>query len=168
MRGELLRTAQCNSWPMASNHTVVGQFKLGPENVEVRLLPGSFGGSFQLAPPEGGVAVIHLSDYAGKEPDRVTEVLLHEAFELAAARLHLRFGNMPAMSRSSADYLFVMNHEQFTEVVARVALFMYEAHPAVLLRAKSVNRKSNGTSKAKRVSRGSKKPGTRARGAARR
>lgn len=117
-----------------------------------------------MAPPEGGPSVIHLSDYAGKEPDRITEVLLHEALELAAARLHLRYGNMPSMSRSSADYLFVMTHEQFTEVVARVALFMHAAHPAVLKSAKTINRKPHGTSKSKRVSRGSKKPGTRARG----
>jgi hypothetical protein len=153
---------------MAAGRTVVGQFRLGPENVEVHLIPGSFGGNFCMAPEGGGVATIHLSDYGGKEPERLSEVLLHEAFELTAARMHLRYGNMPSSSRSSADYLFVMNHEQLTEVLARVGLFIHEAFPAVLRVAKTTNQPNNGTGKKKRVSRGPRKASKGARAASRR
>jgi hypothetical protein len=108
----------------------VGVFKLGPENVELWVDPAISGGTFNLCPRSGGMAEIRIG------VNEQIEVLIHELFEFCAARLQLRFIAAPSFTRSHADYLFVMTHEQFTEVAARVGCFMSDAIPKLKLKLK--------------------------------
>lgn len=108
----------------------IGVFKLGIENVRLLVNHQGDGGSFNLHPDQD-LGTITISLYDGKDWPHTIAVLLHEAMEYAMCRLRLRYTITPGMSRSHADYTFVMNHEQFAEMAEQVGHFMAACVPVL-------------------------------------
>jgi hypothetical protein len=74
---------------------------------------------------------------------RALEVLLHEAFEYAMMRMSLRFACSDNWSRSHADYVFLMTHEQMSEGMSRIAPFLASAQPDLSRVYRFVSNKKN-------------------------
>lgn len=69
--------------------------------------------------------------------DQVLSVLLHEAFECVAMQSRLHYEPSIQFAGENGRYLFVMDHYQFSEVCAKVGLFVAESVPVL---AASYNR----------------------------
>ena len=109
----------------------IGAFSVGPTNI--RLYFGSVGGgNFTMLPEDGGTAKIVVDPPKKIGVSKFFDVLLHELYEFAMSSLMLRMCVSPGYSRSHADYMFVMTHEQFGEVSARVADAMCNILAALL------------------------------------
>lgn len=63
-------------------------------------------------------------------PDCVS-VVMHEAMEYAMADLQLRFLPCWSASQANDDYTFHMTHPQFSEAMARAAMFVTKALPII-------------------------------------
>lgn len=115
------------------NYIYIGHFNLGFESVQVLGCTKEKGGSFSTGTTDklhkdekqGMARMLIGFDYSSFW--HVQDVLMHEALEFAMVRLYLRFECSEAMSRSMANYNFVMNHEQFAEVSTRASWFMWHA-----------------------------------------
>ena len=107
---------------------VVGVFCIGAEEVQVVLRSGT-GGEFWFIPEEGKIARIKIG--ADSAWESVVASLLHEALEMQMARHHCRFDPSPDFGRDHSSYLFVMNHPQFSDIVARVGMFTSACLPEV-------------------------------------
>jgi hypothetical protein len=103
---------------------LVGTYTLGYEGLELWGTDDTGGGFYfyqekKLRPKiEVGLNYNYWAD--------VLAVLLHEAQELAAARMGLRFERTHQMSNDMGSYVFIMSHVEFTEVVARAADLLSE------------------------------------------
>jgi hypothetical protein len=108
---------------------IIGFFPLGPDEVQLVLREGN-GGEFYIAPEPGHVPRIKVG---ADQPtwDRIVMVLLHEALELALFKAHVRFDQSHDYAQDSAAYIFVMDHTQYAEAVARCATFITPALPAL-------------------------------------
>lgn len=107
--------------------TDLGSFQLGNEDVRVFVMPKTIGGNVYNFSTRGCPKI-----EIGIEEEKwscVVEVLLHEAWELAAMRMGCRYKKTDRFSRSHADYLFQMDHEQMTEIACHVAYFMVLVMP---------------------------------------
>jgi hypothetical protein len=105
---------------------LVGTYRNGGRNVRLFWRRGE-GGSFIVAPtkrlPEITVGI------DGQFWEDVVGWLIHEAAEMAAYDLSCRWTPSPDFSYESSGYLFVMNHNQFSDVLARAAMFISKALP---------------------------------------
>jgi hypothetical protein len=108
MKTEFLCTANC-----------------GSHNVDVYVVPNEGGGSYYCAPDEKSLPRIEVGiDYRKDEWWRCVTVLMHETFEYVIARqLNCRFMPCGEYASNMAEYRFVMDHQQFSEAVARVSNF---------------------------------------------
>jgi hypothetical protein len=87
--------------------------------VELFAIAGDSGGSFSCAGPAAVITVgIGYESWW-----RVVNVLLHEAAEMAAMEMGTRFSMEPDYSGGSDTWRFFMDHNQFSEVIARAANF---------------------------------------------
>lgn len=106
---------------------IVGTFSLGLEYCELVLREGD-GGEFYLMPEEGHVPRIKV----GADYDKWTSVvatILHEAMELALARLRCRFFEQDECGMDPLGYIFFAQHKDFSDACARVADFLAAAIP---------------------------------------
>lgn len=109
---------------------IVGEFYCGFERVQLVLREG-LGGQFYTSPGEHQLARIKVgAQEDGRKWGFVVACLLHEILEFAMFRADARFTpdnrNEP---KSHADYLFVADHQKFTDYTNKAAEFLTDALP---------------------------------------
>ena len=114
-------------------------YNLGCRKVRLKLNPDSTGGSFETAPADG-IALIEVG-IGMDEWAKVAAVAMHEALELAMCEMGLRFRPSPDYSDDNGTWLFVMDHGQFAEAIARAAYFLAAALPDIATAYKKAKRK---------------------------
>lgn len=107
---------------------VIGIYALGHENVQLVALPDDTGGEFYFCPDETSLGRIKVG-IANSNWENVVAILLHETLEYAMDRHRVRYRVTENLSSDHASYLFVLNHCDFTEIVARVSSFVTPALP---------------------------------------
>ena len=100
----------------------VGCYKLGYEWVNL-FIDGSHSGHFNLCPHAGEPGRVTIGHYDGHYA-LALPTLLHELLEYAMCRVMARYAAAPSTSRSSSGYLFVMDHEKFSEIVQQVGEYL--------------------------------------------
>ncbi len=102
---------------------------IGREQCQLVLREGT-GGEFWVTPEKGSLPRIKVgAGEVGGTWKSVVDVLLHEALELQLYRLGCRFEPSDDMGRDHATYLFVLNHCQFSDAVARTGLLLAQCLP---------------------------------------
>ena len=114
------------SFENSVEHKHLGVFRLNHENVDVYYWPHSFGGEFYFAPdlinkPRIKIGVCYSTF------EEVLNVALHEAYEAVMTWHRLRF-MLSGGCGSSDGYTFILTHPQFTEVTAKVAVFIADVY----------------------------------------
>ena len=99
----------------------LGVFELGLHRVKLYAVPGQ-GGRFSILPPDDTVPAIRVGIDNGWP--RVLEHLNHEALEFSYTSMDCRYVPSVDVSKDSSGYLFVCNHTQFSEIVARASEFV--------------------------------------------
>lgn len=100
----------------------VGTYEIGYGYAELVLIEGT-GGEFYLMPGD----IKHPRIKIGAECDRwwkIVEVVLHEAVELAAANIRVRYYPQDDVGRDQHAYVFVLTHSQFSECIAHGADYL--------------------------------------------
>lgn len=109
----------------------LGRYDMGIRVVDLIADSDDFGAHFNLVSRRNkGMTTIHLgmkSIHWGK----IVGILTHEITELVLTEMGLRYIPSPDLSEDNGGYLFSMNHTQFSEVTARVGLFLASALPDV-------------------------------------
>ncbi len=107
----------------------IGNFALGPIGVDVFVDTEASGGeAISRDPNDEGKATIVVGIADGWP--RTTEVLLHEAFELAATMRGLRFREDDSNPDEGSDKtLFIMTHSQMEKVIADMSYLVLGAMP---------------------------------------
>ena len=106
---------------------IVGTYTCGPEQLKL-VLTQENGGSLVSLPGRGEVPRLTVGAY--RSWTAVVSVLLHEVMEFTMLRERSRFSLTPDYYPGNhADYLFVMDHQQFDRCVARAADFLAQALP---------------------------------------
>jgi hypothetical protein len=101
---------------------VVGTYEMGYECVQLVLREGN-GGEFWMVP--GDIDCPRIKIGADQEHWKFLLVcLLHEAGELAAARLKCRYTQTEDVAGDVHSYFFNMTHPQFSEMQGLVAEFV--------------------------------------------
>jgi len=100
---------------------IVGSYYAGNDSVQLVLRDGS-GGEFYRTPEDGAIARIRIG--ADDSWEGVFGILTHEIFELIIDKLRFRFKVDNDFSNSYASYLFVFNHQDFSDICARSAEFI--------------------------------------------
>lgn len=106
---------------------IVGLYGLGSESVQLALRDGT-GGDFNSAPAPGRVARINIGADP-KEWQEVVSSLLHEAMELAMARMKCRYLPADDCGGDALGYLFILPHTDFSDACGRVADLVAGALP---------------------------------------
>ncbi len=101
----------------------LGAYPLGFNFVDVWLDPKMWGGSFSWASVRGGNTTIVIG-IANEEYASTLAVTLHEAMELLSVEMGIRFTPSDGETEASDCYQFIMNHNQFSELLARTAKFI--------------------------------------------
>jgi len=103
---------------------IVGIYECGHEQIQLVLREG-LGGEFFSCPEKGSLPRIKVGAYGKLEWGQVVAALLHEVFEWSMFRQDHRYNPDNRVGvKSHADYLFVMNHEQFQNCSAKSAEFL--------------------------------------------
>ena len=108
---------------------VVGTYQLGSHMVQVVFREG-VGGEYFVLPGD----IPHPRIKVGADQrdwSDVVEVLLHEAMEQEMEDLGYRWEPTNSVSRDRLGMMFVMRHPEFSEVCARVGLFLAVCLPDV-------------------------------------
>lgn len=105
----------------------IGQYNCGGRMVDLIGVLGQLGGSVEFNKPVPEVRVGLGGDHWGM----VVSVLLHEAQELTACDLRLRFRAACDWQVASDSYFFHFDHNQFSEVCARAGYFISQCLPAL-------------------------------------
>jgi hypothetical protein len=105
---------------------IIGTFDMGPQRVQLVLREGD-GGEIYLKPGDIDYPRIYVG--ADKNWEQVMSTLLHEAHELQMLLTGCRLNPAPDHAMDHSSYIFLMNHPQFSEVCARVAMFLVQALP---------------------------------------
>lgn len=109
---------------------IVGTYGFGGEFVQVVLREGT-GGDFYTNPELGSVPRVKIGADHGN---------WHEVFEFAYMRAGLRFSPMPSYPPyNSADWLFIMDHQQFHNCTARCAELLQACVPDLAIAWKKWN-----------------------------
>ncbi len=104
----------------------LGQYFLGHESVRVFWDTNSRDGGCQLPGDwvkAGNVYVGQIVIGFSLSWSEVVETLLHEAFEYAACKQGCRFTGDYRTNSSPSHGLFIMTHDQFSEITAQVGVF---------------------------------------------
>lgn len=107
----------------------LGTFSIGFDPVGLFVDPKDSGGSF-IIPLDGTLPQITV----GLENDTWAEtlsVLIHEAMEFALEKKNCRYEPSQDLGRDHAHYLFCLDHQQFSDACARVAVFLDQAQGRV-------------------------------------
>lgn len=105
---------------------IVGSYYAGNECVQLVLMEG-IGGEFYSVPERGATARIKIG--ADTDWDCIFGVLFHEIFELLFERLNGRFYPSGDTSQSMASWLFVADHQVFSDICVRAAEYVDECLP---------------------------------------
>lgn len=120
---------------------IVGTYHLGFEQVQLVLREGT-GGEFYSSPGRGECARIKVGAQESNQWGAVLAVLLHEVWEIAMFRAHARYSPDNRVNPTNhADYLFVMDHQEFHDCCAKAAEFLVEAVPALATAYKDWHKK---------------------------
>lgn len=103
----------------------IGRYQLGYRMVNLYADTGS-NGNFALC-KNNKEATIHVGFDAANEVDAFN-VLCHETFELASADKDATFRADGFMDFASDSVWIICNHNQFTEIVARAAYFIWVSY----------------------------------------
>lgn len=104
----------------------LGSYTAGYHHIELYINKKDVGGTLWLTPGKGKLPKIEIGiDY--KFFDQVMAVLLHEIQEYCLIKRQLRFRESQQLSNDHAQYLFSLNHCQFTEICVEVAEYIEEA-----------------------------------------
>lgn len=117
----------------------IGRFQLGWRMVDLWAEPHATGAWFNLCQNRQD-AQIHLG-MSMTDPAEVHGVLLHEVFEMCLDDLGHAYKPKAFCDGASDIYRFFFDHNQFTEVAARSAFFMFTCHDAFLKAHAKVHRK---------------------------
>jgi hypothetical protein len=101
---------------------LVGVYALGDLDVRLCCRDG-FGGEFSTIPKKNSVPEIVVG-FESHNWQRITSVLLHEAFELEMHFLGLRYDRSNDYGNDHSGYIFIFNHPQFSDVCGRVGVFL--------------------------------------------
>ena len=101
---------------------VVGIYEIGYEKAQLVLREGT-GGDFWMVPGDIDCPRIKIGADQEKWCDLLV-CLLHEAGELALARLKCRYMPTESIAMDVHSYVFIMTHPQFSEVQALTAEFV--------------------------------------------
>lgn len=102
----------------------VGTYQLGFQWVDLWVDPsGDSEGSFDFLTDEkrNGRLTVGI---ANKDYGDALGTLLHEAIEVMADDMQVRFRHSNSYTQSSDMYTFIMDHSQFTELCARAGSFV--------------------------------------------
>ena len=106
---------------------IVNSYEMGYQAVQL-VAREDLGGEYYLVPEPGHVPRIRVGiDYEYWR--EVVAVLLHEAMELAIDVHRAKYKQTNQIANDHGNYLFVMDHSQFTQVCAEVAEFVAFALP---------------------------------------
>jgi hypothetical protein len=106
---------------------IVGTYRMGDDSVQLVLREGD-GGDFYFQP--GDIPYCRLK--IGADVDewwRVVAFVLHEAEEACIARICCRLSPDDEFGRDHATYVFLLRHEQFSDVCARAGMFLAACLP---------------------------------------
>lgn len=106
----------------------IGVYDLGTRKVRLKYDPELIGATFDPI-SEDGVAELVVGFKGDDEWASIVDNCLHEAFEFMMMEVNVVYRPNPDFSKSSGNYMYVMNHEQFAEVAARTASFLVQALP---------------------------------------
>lgn len=115
--------------------TMVGIYQLGYRWVEVWLDPSTEGGNFTYLPGtcrDPKKEKSHSKITVGREDQlwSAWAILVHESLEFLLAEEGVRLRPTGHYSIGASDiYRFHFDHNQFTEVAARLGCFVYEVRP---------------------------------------
>ena len=107
---------------------VIGTYQLGWRNIEVFADPTERGGAFYFAPEPGKLSRIRVGmDYA--EIRDAWSVLQHEALEMLMADHGARYLKSGSFCAGASDaYSFYFDHNQLTEIAAKLGHFTFDVH----------------------------------------
>lgn len=125
----------------------VGTYETGYEYVRIYLMAGT-GATTDLLVPDKGVTVIKIGADQS-EWHRAVSALVHEAQEMAMHRLNLSYSPNEGMNNSTANIMFVLDHEQFHECCCRTGDLLASSLPdlAVAWKKWQLNQKKKGKNK---------------------
>lgn len=108
---------------------IVGSYSLGNESVQLVAREGT-GGDYYTQPEKAHIARIKVGmDYKASAWEEVVNALLHESLELSIDRHNARHRPTNDISYDHSNYIFVFNHPQFSDIVAKTAEFITPALP---------------------------------------
>lgn len=106
----------------------IGTYQLGYRWVDVFADPEKFDGSFFMHPGENKDHSEIRVGCAG-QLDEPYAVLVHEVIEAACVDVGVRFIPSSVYVKSASDvYRFFFDHNQFTEIAARVSWFLWQCN----------------------------------------
>lgn len=106
---------------------IVGTYRLGDDSVQIVLREGN-GGDFYFLP--GDIPYPRIKIGANVENwHNIIGTLLHEAQEYVLARLCCRLTPDDEFGRDSASYIFLLRHEQYSDVCARAGMLLAQCLP---------------------------------------
>jgi hypothetical protein len=111
---------------------LLGTYFLGYESIRVFTDAKSRDGEAQLPGKwqnAGTVLLAEITIGLNLSWQETVETMLHEAFEYAAIKQNCRFVGSAWANSSPSRGLFVLDHEQFSEICAQVGVFTAEVLP---------------------------------------
>jgi len=105
-----------------------GVYSLNNINVDVYLLPNESGGEFYFSPDKVSLPRIKIG-LNFKDWDDVVAVAIHESMEFLLTQKGFRFRQSGRFTNDHADFTFIYNHADFTELCARQAFFLVSLIP---------------------------------------
>lgn len=100
----------------------IGKYYSGSVKLKLQIRDG-VGGEYYNDPPTISVGADHNTWWL------IVNTLLHEVLEYNLSKLDCRHQSTEHLGRDHGDYLFIMNHPQYTEAVARSADFIAACLP---------------------------------------
>lgn len=106
---------------------IVGTYRLGGQMVQVVLRKGAGGKCY---PMPGDIPYPRIEVGADQETwAEVVAVAMHEAAELVCSYLHYRYEPTNMDGNDLLSLVFIMTHPQFSELCARVGMFLAACLP---------------------------------------
>lgn len=106
----------------------VGTYQLGFQNVDLFVLPHDTGGEFFLCPDTHSPPRIIIGLNYPSWPECLA-ILLHETIELTLCTQNHRFQRSGKLSGDLADFTFILDHSQFSQVIAIASTFLSNSIP---------------------------------------
>ena|SRR4030042_2065231 len=106
---------------------VVGVYFCGFDQCQLVLREGT-GGEFFNCPEKGSISRIKIGADQNEWRD-IVDCLLHEVEEFILDKLVLRYEPFNCMGKDHGSYIFVLRHDQFSDVMAKTADYITAALP---------------------------------------